>query len=173
MEDSVAVFQVEYEKWLAAAIASGEFCSADKCWEEREAFERDMDHEMECFIGLPDRAEYLVGDLNGDGLPDAVADADWTQCDGGSALRTARTWLLFLSQTDGTYKTIDAPSAFESMDIGGVYAVKNGVIFGEGLTYHDDDPTCCPSISWDVEYGVVDGEVVETKISEKVREAFD
>lgn len=172
-EDSVAVFQVEYEKWYKRVTTSGEFCTLDQCAEAREAFERDDEWESACFIAVPERPEYLIGDLNGDGLADAVADADWTQCDGGNALHTARTWLVFLSQADGSYRTIDNPEVFASLGIGSVYKIGGGVIFGEGLDYHEDDPRCCPSISWDVEYGVVDGKIVETKMSEKVREEME
>lgn len=173
VEDSAAVFQAEYEKWYAGVTVSGEFCTEDKCAEAYVAFEEEGEWESDCFIGLPERPEYLLGELNGDGLPDAVAVADWMQCDGGNALHAAETWLVFLSQSDGNYITIDAPDALESMDIGGIYEINGGTMMAMGLAYHDDDPRCCPSISWEVEYRVVDGKVVETAISEKVREEME
>ena len=170
-DDSPAKTKIKeaYAIWLKGKIDSGEYVSAEDCGEFRERMRNDDDFEPEDFpVGLPSEPEYSFGDLNGDGVEDGFAMAPMDQCDGGNALHASEENVVFVSQPDGSYLTLDDQRVWSSLGVGNIGEIENGEIIGLGIDYDDDDPRCCPSISWDVRYKVVDNVVMETYQSEKV-----
>jgi hypothetical protein len=174
-EDEKAVIQARFKRWLDMKIAEDSmFCSMEQCSEERIRFEREDDYVMTCMAGLEEEQEFLLGDLNADAMPDAVVRVPWNQCDGGNAFHNSHFWLVILSQDGGTYVIHEDPAAVvDGLAEGGIYAIEDKVMKGEGLDYAEDDPRCCPSLSWEVDFAVRDGEIVEVRKTEVVREEMD
>ena len=159
-----------YAIWLQGKIDSGEYVSEEDCGEFRQRMWNDDDFDPEDFpVGLPSEPDYSFGDLNGDGVLDGFAMAPMDQCDGGNALHASEENVVFVSQPDGNYLTLDT-GPWASLGVGNIGEIIDGEIIGFGIDYDDDDPRCCPSISWEVKYKVIDNAIVETYQSEKVHE---
>lgn len=162
--------QAAYADWLAVEVSEGNVCDEEACYENMRQFQEGEEFDMDCFAALPDEPAYLYGDLNGDEKTDAVVVAELIQCDGGKALQFARTKLVFYSQADGSYLRVDEDEPFYDLGIGYPYEIKEGVVLAQGMEFHEEDPTCCPSIEWQVSYVLKDGKMEIQTISEKERE---
>ena len=163
--------QAAYEQWLASEQGEEDMCDEETCLENMHRFFEGEEFDMECFAAYPNEPEYLYGDLNGDGAMDAVATAGLIQCDGGNALRYARTHIVIFSVPDSSYQILAEPDAFYDLGIGSPFEIKDGVIYAEGIELHEDDPMCCPSIQWDISYELVgNGSTAKLKVIEKSEE---
>ncbi len=160
--ESQKKIQAAYAKWLKEKINSGEYISQADCGDFKlRMYNDDNFYPEDVPIGLPNDPEYKFGDLNQDGIDDGYAMAPIIQCDGGNALHSVEEIVVFVSQPDGSYLTLDDPSPWKAHGVGNVYDILNGEILGSGLDYEDDDSRCCPSLSWEVRYIVKDNKVVE------------
>ena len=87
-----------------------------------------------------------IGDLNDDGVPDAIFRAQLSVCFGNAE---SVFYILTVSSADGfRYIELDDPEianvAFEK--------IENGRLIGISYEYLPDDPRCCPSIQKTISY---------------------
>jgi hypothetical protein len=108
----------------------------------------------------------VIGDLNGDGLNDAVVDyslnPDSENNEGGHAINEIPGLVGFIN-TGKTLIITDHSASF-----GGNFGsrndlkkINNGVIILEGREYSENDPRCCPSLKTTTELVLRDGKLTK------------
>jgi hypothetical protein len=107
----------------------------------------------------------IFGDINGDGLNDAIADIDFD--DGGN-----RPWkdntVLYVERTADGYKVKEKLPLFGYRYVQSG-SIKDGLIELRGIDWTKDDPMCCPSIKENFKVKLV-GETFEV-VNENTQQA--
>lgn len=106
----------------------------------------------------------LIGDLNGDNLPDGVVDYSLEPTledngGGGNAVAEIPGLIAFVN----TGRGIIIADHSESFSLTSLKKINNGVIILEGLAYASDDPRCCPSIKTTTKVVLRNNKLIELK----------
>jgi hypothetical protein len=106
----------------------------------------------------------LLGDLNGDNLPDGVVDYSLEPTledngGGGNAIAEIPGLIAFVN----TGRGIIIADHSESFPLSTLKKINNGVIILEGLAYANDDPRCCPSIKTSIKAVLRNNKLIELK----------
>lgn len=97
-----------------------------------------------------------IGDLNDDGLTDAIVDFSFYSTTGGNA-NLGGGFMVFIN--DG--EKIAYKSWMETSNIKLDYIDENGRVRAIRMEYGENDPRCCPSISTSVEFKYKNGKLIE------------
>ena len=105
----------------------------------------------------------VLGDLNGDGLTDAVVDysLEATSEDtggGGNAIGEISGLIAYTN----TGKNIILADHTRAFGMNRLARIDNGIIILEGLTHGENDPRCCPSIKTTTRVVLKDKKLTET-----------
>ncbi len=103
-----------------------------------------------------DEVKIDLGDLNNDGLLDAVVDFYFYSNDGGNA-NLGGGLMVFVNNGE----TISYSCWMETNNTKLDYINESGLIKAIKMEYAEDDPRCCPSISTSVDYRFQNDELVE------------
>lgn len=109
----------------------------------------------------------VIGDLNGDGLNDAVVDYSLDPANEGDGHA--------ISEISGLVTFINSGKALvitdHSANFGGNFGsrndlkkINNGVIILEGKDYSENDPRCCPSVKTTTELVLRDGKLTKLNL---------
>lgn len=113
-----------------------------------------------CLLSLPEKIDFIKGDINNDGFLDAVSHIHFIQCDGGNAAMFMVKNLIFLSKNSNEYKVIDVDMFnIKGIDLSFDTIVKN-TILGKTFEYDDLDGRCCPSLETKVRLQYVNGHFI-------------
>ncbi len=141
--------QNAYRGWKASQLKAGNYLADSDCNMQRVAELIKAGRRTIQGFGT---AAFSYGDINQDGIEDALVIFNPRQCDGGNALMNAQTAVLILSSINDTRYFVD-DKRLESLkglpnDMWAIFErVKgNGAISGTAYGYRDKDARCCPSI---------------------------
>lgn len=141
--------QNAYKEWKASQLGAGKYLADSQCnlqsVQELIKSGRDVNQRF-------GTAAFSYGDINRDGLEDALVVFNQRQCDGGNALMNAQTALLILSADNGSRYLVD-DKRLENLkglpnDMWARFkrVKSNGDITGTAYGYRDADARCCPSL---------------------------
>jgi hypothetical protein len=103
-----------------------------------------------------DELKIDLGDLNNDGLSDAIVDFSFYSNTGGNA-NLGGGFMVFINDGEKiTYK-----SWMETSNLKLDYVDEHGKIKATRMEYGENDPRCCPSISTSVDFKYENGKLIE------------
>ena len=105
----------------------------------------------------------LLGDLNDDGLTDAVLrysiKPNWEDNMGGNAIGEISGLNVYINTGSELKKTVSQ----QKFSSGEMLSIERGTILMQKLTYAADDPRCCPSQKEIIKLGLSGSELVKLK----------
>lgn len=141
--------QNAYIEWTASQLRAGNYLADSECNLQRVVERMKSGRNGNQGFGT---AAFSYGDINRDGVEDALVVFNPRQCDGGNALRNAQTAVLILSANNGSRYFYDEKRLENLKGLPNNMWAKfkrvksNGDITGTAYGYRDADGRCCPSL---------------------------
>jgi hypothetical protein len=113
--------------------------------------------------------EVILGDLNGDGVNDAIVNYNGSE--GTLASAFSGNWIFVMEQENASIITANFGAGIYENDFCvfpypvSVTKIENGIVYCTSCEYIFGDARCCPSINIELTYKLVNNEMV--KLSEK------
>lgn len=153
---SQIAIQKAYKDWKTSQLRTGNYLADSQC--NLQGI-RELMKSGRNFSGMGfGTAGFSYGDINKDGIEDALVTFNPQQCDGGNALMNAQTTVLILSANNGSRYIINDKKLENLKGLpDGMWArfervTRSGNIAGTALGYRNSDPRCCPSLKADFTY---------------------
>jgi hypothetical protein len=142
--DSIIISHV-FQKWRAIALEEKKYIPEDSC---SYSYLDKNDLNSLVHLAIPNQCNWSWGDLNEDGITDAMITFSPIQCDGGNATMMFQTAVFILSKND-TYYPLEIYPSLSLVHGGHFYrfnSILNGKIKATYIDYKEKDGRCCPSI---------------------------
>ena len=140
--------QNAYKDWKISQLKAGNYLADSECNLQSVVELMETGRRLNQGFGT---AKFSYGDINRDGIEDAMVAFNPRQCDGGNALMNAQTAILILSVNNGSRYIVD-DKKLENIkglpsDMWTLFerVKSNGSITGTAYGYRDTDARCCPS----------------------------
>ncbi len=159
LEETKAIFQESLGKYDSLSVEDTDSTYTFFVIPKNE----DYDHEKELYGAFSiEKKSLKQGDIDGDGLDDAVVQYSYTpHLDNNTLI-----YFKVLLQKDG--KFVESGEIFGGGRCEGPIVslkdIKRGIINFTGQEYASGDPCCCPSIKKDLSYKLENGKLIEQVI---------